>query len=501
MKKLLLSMLFLVFCIGIHAQDKTYIIEIESLTLNSVSLSWHRADGTSEKDTTQAYTPYYFECGIKGFQRSIYTTSLSSWAGCVLNNLIPDTEYSLFIRKQSVNADSSVWFEEYNFKTLSCNTTISNIKAEMEYANGINIKDLLDVHITFDQVATSYELEYGLKGFEKGNGTIITSNVNRFSIGNSNLLSNTEYDYYIRGKCNSVYGEWSEKNAFTTTEVIHYPGSELFDVVFESITHKSALVRWQQIVGGTSKFYIEYGPKGFARGTGKNEFARGNSLYLNELDADTEYSFFIRGYYKTSTVPEPVWFTEHKFKTLPCNAEISGIESTEVWTTCGCSVGIRMIKWDDMADSYELEYGLKGFQHGMGSLMEVTGSSNILIPSILESFTDYDFYIRAKCNGVFGEWSAKNTFTTSDQTYQDIKNIHTSNFEIFPNPVGDILNIKLNSVFDISSLTVTVFDLIGSVIYKSEYKDNYNLSSLPAGTYIIRVRDKQLSESMIIQKK
>lgn len=499
MKKLLLSTLFLVFSIGIYAQDKTYIIEIESLTLNSIKLSWHRTDGTSEKDTTQAYTSYYVEYGIKGFERGKGITNVNSWAGTYLFNLIPDTEYSFYIRKVSISADSAVWFEEYNFKTLSCNTTISNIKTEMVYANGVNIKDLLYVHINFDEVADSYELEYGLKGFEKGSGTIITSDVNTFSIGSTNLQSNTEYDYYVRGKCNGVYGEWSEKNTFATTEVFHYAGSEAFDVAFDNVTHKSATVRWQQIVGGASKYYIEYGPKGFARGTGKNEFTRLNYQYLNELDADTDYSFFIRSYGTAST--DSVWFTEHTFKTLPCNTEISGVKSSEVWTTCYCGDGAIVIEWNDLADSYELEYGLKDFQQGTGNLITITEGSYVTIPSTLEPHSDYDYYIRAKCDGVFGEWSAKNTFTTSDQSYQDIKKVQASNFEIFPNPVGDILHIKLDQVFDISSVTVYVFDLIGSVRYKSEYKDNYNLSSLPVGTYIVRVKDKQLSESMIIQKK
>jgi len=502
MKKLLFYTLFLVLGLGINAQEKTYNINIVSSSLYSVSLCWIRTDGTSDMDTTQAITWYNIEYGIKGFQKGSGVSFLSSWAGCNLDKLIPGTDYSLFIRKQSVSADSSVWFEEYNFKTLSCNTAISNIKTEMEYANGINIKDLIGVNITFDALADSSELEFGLKGFEKGSGTIIKSVQNRFSIkGNANLQSNTEYDFYIRAKCNNVNGEWSEKNTFATTEVLHYAGSEAFDVVFENITNKSAIAHWGKIVGGAySKYYIiEYGPKGFARGTGKIESATLNSFELTGLDADTEYSFFIRSYNKDTS--EPVWLTEHTVKTLPCTTEISGVESEEVFTTCYCGGGSVHIKWDDKADTYELEYGLKNFQQGRGYLLEVARGSDISIPAILESFTDYDFYIRAKCDGVFGDWSPKNTFTTGDLSYEDIKNVQSSSFEIYPNPVGELLTIKLNPAFDISNITITLFDLMGSVRYTSGYKDNYNLSLLPTGTYIIRVNDEKLSEAMIIQKK
>jgi len=501
MKKFLISFLFLILCTVIYAQNKTYIIKIESLSLNSVVLSWQRADGTSEKDTTHDYTLYYCEYGPKGFERGKGVIGLTAWAGNIINNLIPGTEYSFFIRKETVPADSSVWFEEYNFKTLSCNTSISNIKTEMQYANGINIKDLLKVHISFDALANSFELEYGMKGFEKGSGRVLVSNQNGFSIGNTDLKSNTEYDYYIRGKCGGEFGDWSDKSSFSTNNVYHFAGSEAFDVGFERINNKSARVNWSRIVPGyaSRSYKIEYGPKGFERGKGQTQNPILNFANLDSLEEDTEYSLFIRSYDTATT--DSVWFTEHTFKTLPCNTEISGVKSSEVWTTCYCGDGAIVIEWNDLADSYELEYGLKDFQQGTGNLITITEGSYVTIPSTLEPHSDYDYYIRAKCDGVFGEWSAKNTFTTSDQSYQDIKKVQASNFEIFPNPVGDILHIKLDQVFDISSVTVYVFDLIGSVRYKSEYKDNYNLSSLPAGTYIVRVKDKQLSESMIIQKK
>lgn len=369
----------------------------------------------------------------------------------------------------------------------------------MQYADGINIKDLLKVHISFNALANSFELEYGMKGVEKGSGRVLVSNQNGFSFGNTDLKSTTEYDYYIRGKCGGEFGDWSEKRSFSTTNVYHFAGSEAFDVGFELINNKSARVNWSRIVPGyaSRSYKIEYGPKGFERGKGKTQNPILNFADLDSLEEDTEYSLFIRSYETATT--DSVWLTEHTFKTLPCNTEISGVKSTEVWTTCYCGDGAIVIEWNDLADSYELEYGLKDFQKGSGILIQ-TGTSHINIYPNLGG-NDYDFYIRAKCNGVFGNWYAKNSFTTTNQTYQDIKNIKSSNFDIFPNPVGNILNIKLSSTIDINSAKIYVIDLMGSVRYKSEYKNNYNLSSLPAGTYIVRVSDKQSSEAKIIQKK
>ncbi len=514
MKTFLLSTLLLIFGLSIYAEEKTYIIEIEELTLNSVTLSWHRTDGSSDNENNQPYFGYYVEFGIKGFERGkgmSYSTSGPSFA--VYYGLTPDTEYSLFIRRETVSADSPIWLEEYNFKTPACNTEISNTKEEMEYANGQIIKDLIDVHITFNDVAESYELEYGTKGFEKGSGTVIVStldkssqtiapnSVNRFSIGNENLQSNTEYDYYVRAKCNDMYGGWSEKKSFATTNVFHYLGNEAFEVSFENITNKSATVEWKKIVGGAySKSYlIEYGPKGFERGTGKTQNPMMNIILLSELEPDTEYSFFIRSIGKSTT--EPVWSVEHTFKTFPCNTELSGIESMERWTTCEChngAVGVE-IMWDDMADSYELEYGLKGFQKGKGELIE--GGNGVFISyENLNSNTDYDFYIRAKCSDEFGEWTDVNSFSTT-KLHTGIENVENSNIKIFPNPVEDILYINFNSVFDLDNIAVYIFDLAGLVRYKSAYRANYNVSSLSAGTYIVNVRNSKLLKTMILQKK
>ena len=505
MKTHLLSLLFLLTTLTVSATSEsevnTYEIEVQNLTFNSVEISWHRTDGSIDEN------PYYcVEYGIKGFERGndifyVYPAKI-----IITETLMPDTEYSFYVRHHLESEESPVWFEEYTFKTLACNTEISNIKEEMEYANGILIKDLVDVHISCDYAADFYELEYRISGIENITGTILTSTKNRISIGNENLQSDTEYDYYIRAKCNDVYGEWSEKGTFTTTTVFHYAPDETFEVYFENITHKSAWVKWRRLKTNfqSNGHQIEYGPKGFERGTGQSEWRRDdqyNYYYLSELMPDTEYSFFVRS--DDNSIESPVWFVEHSFKTLPCNAEISGIKAMEMHTTCECHNGAVavFVEWDDTADSYELEYGLKGFEKGMGEIITEEGYSGIVIPfEKLESYTDYDFYIRAKCDGDFGEWTDVNSFSTT-KLHTSIESVQIPNLNIYPNPVENILYIDFDSNYDITNINVTIFDLNGIVQYKFKYQYGYDISSLSAGQYIVNVTDKRLSKTMIIQKK
>ena len=120
-----------------------------------------------------------------------------------------------------------------------CNTKV-RLSENMQYTNQYGY--LIDVCIVIDGTAECYELEYGEKGFLHGQGRLITpiwGNIVEVSIGNENLQSNTEYDYYVRAKCGDMYGDWSEKRTFTTTEVFHYSGTEVFEVYFDNITNKS----------------------------------------------------------------------------------------------------------------------------------------------------------------------------------------------------------------------------------------------------------------------
>ncbi|MBQ0016187.1 MAG: fibronectin type III domain-containing protein, partial [Bacteroidales bacterium] len=66
--------------------------------------------------------------------------------------------------------------------------------------------------------ATAYEIQYGRRGFQIGTGTTI-SNINHNYVVLTDLLSNTEYDFYVRSYCatSNSWGVWSQRATHRTS--------------------------------------------------------------------------------------------------------------------------------------------------------------------------------------------------------------------------------------------------------------------------------------------
>ncbi|SRX54975.1 T9SS type A sorting domain-containing protein [Aequorivita sp. CIP111184] len=61
---------------------------------------------------------------------------------------------------------------------------------------------------------SSWEIEYGPTGFIQGSGIVVTANSSPFTI--TNLMDDTDFDFYIRANCGGTYSEWSTKQIFKT---------------------------------------------------------------------------------------------------------------------------------------------------------------------------------------------------------------------------------------------------------------------------------------------
>lgn len=64
------------------------------------------------------------------------------------------------------------------------------------------------------------------------------------------------------------------------------------------------------------------------------------------------------------------------------------------------------------------------------------------------------------------------------------ENTYTDNsIRIYPNPTNEIIKIESNRLFD----NITITNVLGDVVYNSDFKPKINISDLPTGIYILRL--------------
>jgi hypothetical protein len=140
---------------------------------------------------------------------------------------------------------------------------------------------------------SSYTLEYGPQGFAPGTGTIAFTGLPTYAL--SGLLPDTDYCYYLRADCGFAGPTYagttirSGPHCFQTTA----PAADCTPPTNLAIAGQGpgyVQVDWQaQQVAGTT-FEVEYGPAGFALGTGTRQ--PHGTLY--GLLPGTEYCVYVR---------------------------------------------------------------------------------------------------------------------------------------------------------------------------------------------------------------
>ncbi|PRX15349.1 fibronectin type III domain-containing protein [Nonlabens ulvanivorans] len=141
----------------------------------------------------------------------VATTTLTSSSFEDIEINIPTSTDSFFaVRHGQTGTYDSYYLDDFSFNALpSCvpptGLTASNImssSADLSWASG-------------GSGESSWEVEYGADGFTQGSGTTITPATN--PVNTTGLMSNTDYDYYVRAFCGaSDYSEWVGPFSFTT---------------------------------------------------------------------------------------------------------------------------------------------------------------------------------------------------------------------------------------------------------------------------------------------
>lgn len=235
--------------------------------------------------------------------------------------------------------------------------------------------------------APSFIVEYGPAGFTPGTGTTVTV-ADTFAVL-TGLISDQDYDYYVSGECSDATFSSQVKGSFTTLVACAVPTS--FALVEK--TESSVELTWMVPVGGASTFTVEYGPAGFALGTGITVTAP--PTVITGLDSDTEYDFYViaecGGTDGPSQPAGPVTVTTDIACEQPTNIVVSDIESNSV-----------VITWDGhSATNWVIEYDTLGFTQGSSVNAEVNTSTIPHTLTGLDPAATYSIYVWADC-GVGG---------------------------------------------------------------------------------------------------
>lgn len=202
-----------------------------------------------------------------------------------LTDLDQDTEYQFFVKAVCGTDDESTWTGPFTFSTLeSCQspTVVSATEITPLSANLI---------WTGNGPATQWDIELGLEDFEP-TGTPTRNDITTNPYTYSDLIPETEYDFYIRTDCggnNVDISKWNGPYSFTTTISCHKPTS----LTTNEILAESATLAW--VAGDATNYNFVFGFDGFNK-EDSTLIALTDTFYtISGLLDNTDYDFYVQG--------------------------------------------------------------------------------------------------------------------------------------------------------------------------------------------------------------
>lgn len=184
----------------------------------------------------------------------------------------------------------------------------------------------------------NWVIEYGLPGFTPGTGTTI--NVASNPANATGLTDNTTYEFYIYANCGG--GNFSlEAGPVTGTTGIYCPAPQFFN--FEYAANDTVSLQW--IAGGTeTSWNIEWGPTGFALGSGTNYTTTTIPDSIMGLALGGVYDFYVQadcGMGANNPWTGPITYATPALNDLSCDFIPIPVDgSTTVFSNAGATVTV-----------------------------------------------------------------------------------------------------------------------------------------------------------------
>ena len=264
---------------------------------------------------------------------------------------------------------------------------------------------------------TSWNLEWGVSGFNLGSGTIINGLTNtNYSL--SSLTNNTNYDFYVQAICDSnTNSTWQGPYSFTTNNP-NNGGTcgnytlELFDSFGDGWNGGSIDVVINGSVFQNVTLANGNGPEIFTFSTDSNDVI---DLIYNTGSWDNENTYNLTDNSGNLIVSQGL------------NGFISNVDPVSVFGIVACvscpiptnlsantsTAGTALLDWNGGSGTFNLEWGPIGFIQGSGTLVNNISVNSYLLNGLNNS-TTYDFYVQEACSAnEISTWAGPLSFTTA----------------------------------------------------------------------------------------
>ena len=264
---------------------------------------------------------------------------------------------------------------------------------------------------------TSWNLQWGVSGFNLGNGTLVNGLTNtNYSI--SLLSNNTSYDFYVQAICDSTSNSiWSGPFTFNTNN--NSTGGtcgsftlELYDSFGDGWNGASL----DLIINGAPFQNITLangnGPEIFTFATDSSDII---DIIYNTGNYDNENT------YNLIDNSNNLIISQGEFGFIP-NIDPVSTFGIEACTSCPSPInlsantsnpGTALLDWNGGNGTFNIEWGITGFTLGSGNAINSIPTNNYLING-LNNGTTYDYYVKELCSpSESSSWSGPFSFTTA----------------------------------------------------------------------------------------
>lgn len=251
----------------------------------------------------------------------------------------------------------------------------------------------------------------------------------------------------------------------------------------------TATVSWTS--GGSTKWNLQWGPQGFALGTGTAIVNSGtNPAVFNGLTSNRFYDMYVQD--TCTGTGKSYWVGPTAFYAGMCLAP-AALTATNV------THNAATLSWNAASTAtFDIEWGLPGFTIGTG--IQVLGVTNPYTLTGLAANTAYAYQVRSVCgssnkSAYIGPYNFTTTATPTNTTPTTgiAENDFSQAVSVYPNPSNGIITVAISQKTENTAIMVT--DVLGKTLVEEFPADGaslvktIDLKAYGKGIYFITVKN------------